>query len=100
MSTRRTRSSETFQFQAVAGNGLLDRRLLLRSGFALAGAAAGTAMTGASAEPLEDASWSRMQGSTSVANEKPSRYEIVSSASSAIRLASRAPNTLARRIRR
>ena len=68
---RRARGSETFE--PVAGNGLLDRRLLLRSGLTLAGAAAG--MTAAGAEPLEDAPWSRMQGSTSAANEKPSRYE-------------------------
>ena len=39
-------------FEPVAGNGLLDRRLLLRRGLAFAGMAAGSAATGAAAEPL------------------------------------------------
>src|SRR5664279_4817101 len=62
-------------FEPVAGNGLLDRRLLLRRGLAFAGAAAGVGATGAAAEPLQDAPWSREQGRTSVAIEQPSKYE-------------------------
>jgi sulfane dehydrogenase subunit SoxC len=70
---RRTRGSEPFE--PVAGNGLLDRRLLLRRGLAYAGAMTGAAVTGASAEPLQDEPWSRMQGTTSVAIEPRSKFE-------------------------
>ena len=62
-------------YEPVAGNGLLDRRLLLRSGLAFAGATAGAAATGAGAEPLQDAPWSREQGRTSAAIETRSKYE-------------------------
>ena len=51
--------------EAVAGNGLLDRRALLGRGIMFAGAAAtgvGTSLTSAAAEPLKDEPWSRMQG--------------------------------------
>jgi sulfane dehydrogenase subunit SoxC len=61
--------------EPVAGNGLLDRRLLLRGGAVFAGAVTGAAITGASAEPLQDDPWSRMQGTTSVAVEPHSRFE-------------------------
>ena len=60
-------------YEPVAGNGLLDRRLLLRSGLAFAGA--GAAATNAAAEPLQDAPWSREQGRTSAAIETRSKYE-------------------------
>ena len=61
--------------QPVAGNGLLDRRLLLRRGLAYAGATAGIAATGAAAEPLKDDPWSREQGTTTVAIEPRSKFE-------------------------
>jgi len=54
MSTGRRRTHGSEQFEPVAGNGLLDRRLLLRSGLALAGVTAGVAATGAAAEPLKN----------------------------------------------
>ncbi len=53
--------------QQAAGNGLLHRRALLGRGLMLAGAAGvgtGTSLSGAAAEPLEDAEWSRHQGTT------------------------------------
>lgn len=60
----------------VAGNGLLSRRSLLRQGVTLAGAAgAGVASTGAGAEPLADAEWSRYQGKTVGPIGAMSKYE-------------------------
>jgi len=59
--------------QPVAGNGLLDRRLLLQRGVAFAGAMTGAAA--AAAEPLQDDPWSRAQGTTTVAIEPRSRFE-------------------------
>jgi sulfane dehydrogenase subunit SoxC len=61
--------------QPVAGNGLLDRRLLLQRGVAFAGAMTGAAVTAAAAEPLQDDPWSRAQGTTTVAIEPRSRFE-------------------------
>jgi sulfane dehydrogenase subunit SoxC len=61
--------------EPVAGNGLLDRRLLLRGGVAFAGAMTGAALTSAGAEPLQDDPWSRMQGTTTVAVQPHSRFE-------------------------
>ena len=61
--------------QPVAGNGLLDRRLLLQRGVAFAGAMTGVAVTAAAAEPLQDDPWSRAQGTTTVAIEPRSRFE-------------------------
>jgi sulfane dehydrogenase subunit SoxC len=52
--------------EPIAGNGLLDRRMLLGRGIVLAGAmgtgAAGS-LTGAAAEPLKDDPWSLEMGS-------------------------------------
>jgi len=62
----------------VAGNGLLDRRVLLGRGILLAGAAAtgvGSSLTGAAAEPLKDDPWSVGAGSNSVGYEPRSKYE-------------------------
>ena len=70
---RRTRGSTSYE--PVAGNGLLDRRLLLRRGLAYAGAMTGAVATGAAAEPLQDDPWSREQGTTSVAIEPRSKFE-------------------------
>src|ERR1700751_4144343 len=74
--------------EAVAGNGLLDRRVLLGRGVILAGAI-GTAplgsLTGAAAEPptdaqaadapLTDAPWSLEPGAAIGPYERPSRFE-------------------------
>jgi hypothetical protein len=70
-----TTSKHDPALQPVAGNELLDRRLLLRRGLAFAGATAGMAATGAAAEPLADDPWSRMQGTTTVAIEPRSKFE-------------------------
>jgi sulfane dehydrogenase subunit SoxC len=61
------------ELKPVAGNGLLDRRILLRSGVALAGS-----LTGASlprAEPLQDDPWSLVPGTTTAPLEPRSRFE-------------------------
>jgi sulfane dehydrogenase subunit SoxC len=64
--------------EPVAGNGLLDRRMLLGRGVALAGAmgagGAGT-LTGAAAEPLAEGPWGREVGSVIPAYQTPSRFE-------------------------
>src|SRR5580700_2765728 len=62
--------------EAVAGNGLINRRALLGQGIAIAGAmgAAGT-VTGAGAEPLANEPWSLELGSTVPAVQTPSRFE-------------------------
>ncbi|MEA2989855.1 MAG: sulfane dehydrogenase subunit SoxC, partial [Alphaproteobacteria bacterium] len=62
----------------AAGNGLLDRRVLLGRGILFAGAAAtgvGSSLTGAGAEPLKDDPWSTGAGSNSPAYEQRSKYE-------------------------
>jgi sulfane dehydrogenase subunit SoxC len=63
---------------AVAGNGLIDRRALLGRGAAIAGAVGTTvaaSSTGAGAEPLKDDPWSLEPGSTVKAYQQPSRFE-------------------------
>src|ERR1700737_5287598 len=77
---RRTKSSRQ---QAVAGNGLLDRRALLGRGVVFAGAMSPGALgslTGAAAEPptdtpLAEAPWSQEPGATIEPYEEPSRFE-------------------------
>jgi sulfane dehydrogenase subunit SoxC len=62
----------------VAGNGLLDRRVLLGRGIMFAGAAAtgvGTSVTGAAAEPLKDDPWSHSAGTVTPVLQTPSRFE-------------------------
>jgi sulfane dehydrogenase subunit SoxC len=60
----------------VAGNGLIHRRALLRSGMALAGAAGlGVTQNRAAAEPLQDAEWSRYQGANVQAYGTRTRFE-------------------------
>jgi sulfane dehydrogenase subunit SoxC len=62
--------------EAVAGNGLLDRRAFLRGGAAFAAAMTGYSLTKpALAEPFADDPWSKVPGSISLPYEKPSRYE-------------------------
>ena len=62
--------------QAVAGNGLLDRRAFLRGGAALAAAISGYAFVeSASAEPVADDAWSKVPGSVVPAYGVPSQFE-------------------------
>ncbi|HEY4919489.1 MAG TPA: sulfite dehydrogenase [Xanthobacteraceae bacterium] len=61
--------------EAVAGNGLLNRRALLGQGIALAGAIGVGGATGAAAEPLKDESWSLAFGEITPALQAPSRFE-------------------------
>ena len=65
----------TPSIDAVAGNGLINRRALLGQGIALAGAAGITGTTGAAAEPLKDESWSLAFGEITPALQTPSRFE-------------------------
>jgi sulfane dehydrogenase subunit SoxC len=61
---------------AVAGNGLIDRRVLLGGGIALAGAmGTGSALTAAAAEPLKDDPWSLEPGSSVKSYLTPSAFE-------------------------
>jgi sulfane dehydrogenase subunit SoxC len=60
----------------VAHNGLLNRRVLLGSGIAMAGAAAtGVGATSAAAEPVKDAPWSQAPGTVTPVLQTPSRFE-------------------------
>src|SRR5215813_7667614 len=59
----------------VAGNGLIDRRVLLSQGTAIAGAIGVGAATGAAAEPLTDDPWSLAPGITIPPYGQPSRFE-------------------------
>jgi sulfane dehydrogenase subunit SoxC len=62
----------------VAGNGLLDRRVLLGRGALLAGAVgagAASAVTGAAAEPLVDGPWSNEVGDAIPPYQTASRFE-------------------------
>jgi len=64
--------------EAVAGNGLLNRRALLGRGIVFAGAmgtgAAGS-LTGAAAEPLKDEPWSLEMGAVTPPLQVPSKFE-------------------------
>jgi sulfane dehydrogenase subunit SoxC len=61
----------------VAGNGLIDRRALLRGGSAIAGAiaTAPALATAAAAEPLADGPWSLEVGTAIPSYQVPSRFE-------------------------
>jgi sulfane dehydrogenase subunit SoxC len=63
--------------EVVAGNGLLHRRALLKSGIVFAGAvsAGAGALTAAAAEPLQDAPWSRGPGAVTPVLQQRSRFE-------------------------
>jgi sulfane dehydrogenase subunit SoxC len=62
--------------EPVAGNGLLDRRALLRGGALFAGAmGVGSSLTGAAAEPLKDDPWSLAMGAPTPPRQAPSRFE-------------------------
>src|SRR5216684_8609799 len=75
MSIRKRRTVSP-PFEPVAGNGLLDRRALLRGGAMVAGAMTTSAsLTGAAAEPLQNDPWSLEMGSVVPAYQVPSRFE-------------------------
>src|SRR6516225_2017374 len=75
MSIRKRRASSP-QVEQVAGNGLLNRRALLRGGAVVAGAiTSGGALTGAAAEPLQNDPWSLERGLVVPAYQVPSRFE-------------------------
>src|SRR5215469_16167601 len=61
---RSRRTSNSISLEPVAGNGLLDRRLLLKSGMVFAGVSAGIGSTiaSAAAEPLAVDAWSKSIG--------------------------------------
>src|SRR5258706_5249 len=62
---RARRNADSVSLQPVAGNGLLDRRLLLKSGMVFAGAMStgiGGSIASAGAEPLAVESWSKSIG--------------------------------------
>jgi sulfane dehydrogenase subunit SoxC len=61
--------------EPVAGNGLIDRRALIGRGIAFAGVMSGVGATGAAAEPLADAPWSREMGAAMPPLQTPSRFE-------------------------
>ena len=64
------------RIEAVAGNGILDRRAFLRGGSALAAAVTGYAFTRtAAAETLVDGPWSRTAGELVPPYGMPSRHE-------------------------
>jgi sulfane dehydrogenase subunit SoxC len=65
------------ELPVVAGNGLIDRRALLGRGILLAGAAATSAgsVASAAAEPLQDAPWSKAPGAVTPILQTPSRFE-------------------------
>src|SRR5262249_61201862 len=67
-SARRGRGSS---LDAVAGNGLINRRALLGQGIALAGAAGITGTTGAAAEPLTAEPRSLAFGETTPPRQAP-----------------------------
>jgi sulfane dehydrogenase subunit SoxC len=69
------RRGRTPSLDAVAGNGLINRRALLGQGIALAGAMGVAGTTGAAAEPLKDEPWSLEFGQITPALQTPSRFE-------------------------
>src|SRR6266700_577649 len=71
----RTSKPGTDDFAVVAGNGLLDRRALLRAGTVFVGAVGtgvGASLTGAAAEPLKDDPWSLVMGAVTPPRQVPS----------------------------
>jgi len=68
-----SKRSEPPDVDQVAGNGLLDRRFLLRAGAAVA--AGGGIATASHAEPLKMAPWMREPGAPFVPYGQPSRFE-------------------------
>jgi hypothetical protein len=90
---------ELERLEVVAGNGLLDRRVFLRSGAAFAAAVAGYAVArSAGAAPLADDPWSLVPGAISPSYEQRSRFEGKVARTLSIRRARPAPRTRALRI--
>jgi sulfane dehydrogenase subunit SoxC len=83
VSIRRLRRTKSAALEAVAGNGLMDRRALLGRGVIFAGAMSAAplgSLTGAAAEPLTDAPlteapWSLEPGALIEPYQRPSRFE-------------------------
>ncbi len=76
MASKGDRPEDTSALAAVAGNGLLDRRALLRRGLGATGAAAGAVLAPrpALAIPLQDAPWSLQNGAPTPSYQVPSKY--------------------------
>jgi len=75
MSHRKRRNASP-PAEPVAGNGLLDRRALLRNSAVLAGAmTTGASLTAAAAEPLQNDPWSLEMGAVVPPYQVPSRFE-------------------------
>ncbi len=76
MSLRKRRKTEAPPIEQVAGNGLLDRRALLRGGAMVAGAmTTGAALNSAAAEPLQNDQWSLEMGTIVPPYQVSSRFE-------------------------
>ncbi|HET7493044.1 MAG TPA: sulfite dehydrogenase [Bradyrhizobium sp.] len=76
MAKTRDRHTRAEDLQAVAGNGLIDRRALLGRGVILAGAmSAGVGPASAAAEPLADDPWSLEVGEPMPPYQGPSKFE-------------------------
>jgi len=76
MATSRDRDARGKALEAVAGNGLIDRRALLGRGMVLAGAmSAGVGSAAAGAEPLADDPWSLEVGESTPPYQVPSKFE-------------------------
>ena len=76
MATSRDRDARGKALEAVAGNGLIDRRALLGRGMVLAGAmSAGVGPAAAGAEPLADDPWSLEVGEAMQPYQVPSKFE-------------------------
>ena len=72
----RKRDARKQALEAVAGNGLIDRRALLGRGVVLAGAlGAGIAPSAAGAEPLTDDPWSLEIGEPTPPYQMRSKFE-------------------------
>ena len=78
MSKPKRRNDSSTPLESVAGNGLIDRRALLGSGIALAGAVGtgvGASLTSAAAEPLTNGPWSLAPGVPIPPYGQPSNFE-------------------------
>ena len=76
MTIRKRRIGATPPIEHVAGNGLLDRRALLRGGAMVAGAmTTGASLTSAAAEPLQNDPWSLEMGTPVPPYQVASRFE-------------------------
>jgi sulfane dehydrogenase subunit SoxC len=73
---RKRKGGTAPQLEAIAGNGLLHRRALLRGGAMFAGAiSTGASLNAAAAEPLTEPEWSMYPGEVTPPLQKPSHFE-------------------------